>query len=1054
MKYWAFISYSHTDKEWGDWLHKALETYTVPRRLVGKPSREGTVPNRIYPIFRDREELPVAADLSANINEALGESRYLIVICSPRSAQSQWVAAEIKLFKKLKREDRVLALIVAGEPNARDGKPGFKPEEECFPEPIRYRVGEDGELTSVRTEPIAADAREGKDGRENAKLKLLAGLLGVNYDELRQRDHERRLRRARLIGATALVLMGIFAGLASWAIIAANQAATQKRQTQRLFVASDMARADELFAKDDAAGAICFLARATEQEPGDYSVAAERLWFALTERSWALPISAPMHHDDAVLSASFSPDGKKIVTASRDSKARIWDANSGATPSLVLPHPRLVRRALFTSDGRHVFTICFDGIGRLWDAPSGQAVAHWRIEHADSINSAALSPSGKLIATGSNDGVVRISDAATAQPVGEPLHHDENVHTLIFHPADETLLLSVSGPVAKLWKLPEGAALFEMRHDAQINSAQFDPRGNRIVTASSDRTVRLWDIATGKLIGEEIKHDGEVSNAVVSADGKLMASLVGSRLLLWDMGDKPKLRFTFEHGQRVSCARFSPDGLVIISGTDGGRVQGRNVNTGETVGEAIREDGAVVAIDLNRDGTRVLVATATGNARVWELPPRRPLASRLVHDGPIEALALSADGRFLATGSADAKARLWNLSAEHSSARELPHGAALLSVAFSPDGKYVLTGSDTKARLWSASSGEIMGEPLVHSATVSKVAFAPDGNSFVTATEDGTAQLWDLARRPIGKPMSHGGRLTALEFGADGKKLFTAGADGKIRLWQAKTGEAIGVVLQTEKEITCAHYSPNSELIAAGGRDGIVHVWSAASGKPVHQLAQKAAITACAFSPDGRFLAGGSEDQTVAIWEMASGKFVGDLLRHTAAVSAVVFSHDSRKIATASEDGAVCLWHVVTGRAITESLDHEKAVRCLAFSKDDRSLFSGSRDRDVKVWDIATDLGPADRDWIAAFARALSPSRLAGSGRMESRVIEPRESLRADNAPPAATAQRALLDWFFAERVPRHLTPYSSQTLAHYLTERAQEKSKTSADEALFFSSK
>src|SRR5437899_142056 len=163
MKYWAFLSYSHTDKKWGDWLHKALETYRVPRRLIGKETRDGKVPDRIYPIFRDREELPVSADLGANINEALSESRYLIVICSPRSARSRWVGEEIKTFKKLGREDRILALIVDGEPNATDGKPGFKVEDECFHELIRHRLAADGTVTPQRTEPIAADAREGKE---------------------------------------------------------------------------------------------------------------------------------------------------------------------------------------------------------------------------------------------------------------------------------------------------------------------------------------------------------------------------------------------------------------------------------------------------------------------------------------------------------------------------------------------------------------------------------------------------------------------------------------------------------------------------------------------------------------------------------------------------------------------------------------------------------------------------------------------------------------------------------------------------------------------------
>ena len=104
FKYWAFISYSHQDKTWGDWLHKALETYRVPARLVGRESRDGKVPKRLFPIFRDREELPTSSDLGSNINEALKASRYLIVICSPKSAVSRWVNEEVKAYKALSRK--------------------------------------------------------------------------------------------------------------------------------------------------------------------------------------------------------------------------------------------------------------------------------------------------------------------------------------------------------------------------------------------------------------------------------------------------------------------------------------------------------------------------------------------------------------------------------------------------------------------------------------------------------------------------------------------------------------------------------------------------------------------------------------------------------------------------------------------------------------------------------------------------------------------------------------------------------------------------------------
>ena len=1051
MKYWAFISYSHMDKKWGDWLHKALETYRVPRRLVGKESREGKIPDRLFPIFRDREELPVSADLGANINKALSESRYLIVICSPRSAQSQWVAEEIKTFKRLGREDRILALIVAGEPNVQD-KPGFISEDECFSEPMRYRLTEAGELSGERTEPIAGDAREGKDGKNNAKLKLLAGLLGVNFDELRQREHERRLRRARAIGAGALFLVGIFAALATWATIAAKQAALQKRQTQRLLVASDFSRAEEFFGKNDAPSALAFLARAAEQEPDQYSVAADRIWFALTERSWPLPVSRLMRHNGAILSACFSPDGKRVVTASRDWSARIWDSTSGTAVAAPLQHPALVRRASFTPDGRHVLTLCFDGIGRLWSATSGEAIPNWRIKHPNSINSSAFSAAGKWLATGSSDGTVFVSDLATANRVTE-IHQAENVHTLVFHPTDDTLLLSVSGPVANLWKVPEGRTTFELRHDPQINSAQFSSKGDRIVTGGSDGTVRVWDSATGRPIGNPIKHDGEITNAVLSSDDQFMASAIGNRVLLWEMGDKPQLRYTFDHGQRVACLRFSPDNLVIFSGTDGGKVQGRNVLTGETVGEAIWEDGAIVSVDLEPDGKRLLVATANGTARVWQTPPRYPISDCFTQAGAIESMEVSPDGRLLLTGSADGKACLLDFSGDKTSVRQLPHGIAILSATFSADGKYALTGgADAKVRVWLTSSGQPVGLPLPHASTVVRVMCGPEKDFFATATEDGVAQFWDLStQRPIGKSMVHGARLTSVGFSHDGKQFLTAGADGKVRLWHSRTGESAGAEMRSEKEITCASFSPKTDLVAAGSRDGIVNLWSGSSGSPVHQFTQKAAITDLAFSPDGQYLASGAEDGTAAIWDISTGKSVGDLLHHSSVVSKIVFSPDSAKIATASEDGVVRLWDVSTGRTITEPLHHQKAVRCLVFSRDGRVLFSGSRDRNVRAWDIATGLAVSDRTWLASFARAILPATLNGAGRIEQRSIETRENVRTETNPQSASTL-ALSDWFFAEPAQRPLTPYARQNLVSYLGDRVNEKSEISLNEARFFS--
>lgn len=226
FKYRAFLSYSHRDARWGAWLHKALESYRPPRQLIGSLSERGPVPKRLVPIFRDREELASATDLSAVINEALRLSACQIVICSPSAAQSRWVNEEILAFKRLGRDGRIFCLIVDGEPNASDDP--TRAREECFPPALRFRLGADGQLTSERSEPMAADARTGKDGRAHAKLKLIAGVLGVGFDALRQRELHRRQRRLMATAAAALVGMLITSGLATAALIARS---TARRQT-------------------------------------------------------------------------------------------------------------------------------------------------------------------------------------------------------------------------------------------------------------------------------------------------------------------------------------------------------------------------------------------------------------------------------------------------------------------------------------------------------------------------------------------------------------------------------------------------------------------------------------------------------------------------------------------------------------------------------------------------------------------------------------------------------------------------------------------------------
>ena len=231
-KYSAFISYSHEDDAWAKWLQRVLETYRVPSRLVGTQTAAGTLPRRLAPVFRDRSDLPSATDLGANINEALGESANLIVVCSPSASTSHWVNEEIRAFRRLGRGDRIFCLIVAGEPNASD-LPG-RQSEECFVPALRYLDGTEGQLTGQRFEPIAADARAGGDGKTNVKLKILSGLLDVGFDELKRREHRRRYQRMTAVASLAVVVMLITTGLAIDALVARKAAEQRQKEAENL----------------------------------------------------------------------------------------------------------------------------------------------------------------------------------------------------------------------------------------------------------------------------------------------------------------------------------------------------------------------------------------------------------------------------------------------------------------------------------------------------------------------------------------------------------------------------------------------------------------------------------------------------------------------------------------------------------------------------------------------------------------------------------------------------------------------------------------------------
>lgn len=188
-QYWAFISYSHADQKWAAWLESALETYALPRALVGKHSSLGPIPKRLYPIFRDEDELSSAPSLGSKIESALDASRTLVVVCSPAARASAWVDREIEQFAKRAGVEHIFALLVEGEP------------EDAFPP----------QLVAACGDPLAADVRAGTAAaKRSALLRIVAGIFDLSFDDLVHRDDARRRRRRNfaVAGAAAACVAG------------------------------------------------------------------------------------------------------------------------------------------------------------------------------------------------------------------------------------------------------------------------------------------------------------------------------------------------------------------------------------------------------------------------------------------------------------------------------------------------------------------------------------------------------------------------------------------------------------------------------------------------------------------------------------------------------------------------------------------------------------------------------------------------------------------------------------------------------------------------------
>lgn len=694
FEYWAFISYSHRDEKFCGWLHRGLDSYRTPQPLVGQVARDGsyTIPKKLYPIFRDREELAAGASLNDAITNALKNARYLVVICSPNSAQSYWVNEEVRYFESLGREKYILPIILNGEPNAKEGL------EECFPPALR-----------LPKEPIAADAREEKDGYDAALMKLRAGLLGVGLEDLVNRELQRQKKQARRNGIIAifmllLTVLAVAGGWLAWekqqeADAQQKEAVAQKKESEHNYGLALAEKADRAFTEKRINEAHIYaahaLARIDKERSGD-AEAFRALVMGARLGHTGIPFASFKGHDNWVESAVLSPNGKILASASSD--VRLWDVATGKQLAHLMKDEGAVLSVAFSPDGKLLASGSSDV--RLWDVATGKQLIEL-IEDKNGVNSVVFSPDGKTLASGSWDGTIRLWDVATGKQLAQSTGHLDRVRSIIFAPDGKTLASGSDDKTVRLWDVGSGKSLALLTgHEHPVQSVAFSPDGKMIASGGEDNTIRLWD----------------------AVGGKQLAQLTG-------------------HGDKVRSVSFSPDGKMLASGGDDKTI------------------------------------------RLWSASGAQQIALLKGHEGGIRSLSFSVDGQTLISGSEDKTARLWNVGYGKRSA-PLVKNEYMGKTAFSPDGKVLASIEEDKTiRLSDVASGKQLVQLIGHEGWVWGIAFSPDGKMLVSAGRDKTVRLWDVATgKQLAQLIGHEDWFGSVSFSPDGKTL--ASEDGHVeRQW-------------------------------------------------------------------------------------------------------------------------------------------------------------------------------------------------------------------------------------------------------------------------------
>ena len=922
-EYYAFISYKREDEKWAKWLQDKLEHYRFPTNLNGRTD----LPKNIRPTFRDVTDLKPGL-LAEEINSALRNSEWLIVVCSPRSAKSPWVCKEAQTFIDFGRADHIIPFVIEGNPFSNDTAT------ECYPEALLNLTGS--------KELLAANINE--MGRDAAAIKVVARMFNLRFDALWQR-HEKEKKRKRwiIIGGT---LLFAFVSLAIGSYIAwQNRELDAKNKevvAERDRANSERDRAN--FERDRAEAASDSLKTANDSIERQFALIEHQKDEIATERDNVVKANWKMMENQsravAEKATSLLNDGDSYIArqlALAVLPNNLADKNRPyvSEAEVVLRQASLQNSAIFRGMGSSSVTLSPDGdqivsaFGNsinIIDARNGTLLRTLN-GHQKRITSVAYSPDGKRIASGSEDYTIKIWDAQK----GSVIYTLKNEFK---HAMDST------------------ATFVE-----EVDKVVFSNDGKYLLSTSHmfDHSIKVWDVKNGTLYNT-LNTDASVRDVVYSSDGKEIISVLWQgKIDTWDAQTWKRIKSN-RIVDVLECAAISPDGRLLALGSYGIKVF--DMQSDSVIMTLNGHTKPIEALSFSADGKSLLSASDDHTIRLWNLKTKKQTRIWEGHRWEVNSICFLPDGERFVSTSNDGDVRIWDISMAHSSYTFDKHSDAIAGVAYNFDGSIIASASwDKSILVWDAKTKQILHRLLGHTKDVLNVEFSPNGKQLVSCSRDHTIRIWDINKGSLIKNIDCYGYDTPIAtFSHDGHYMVSTSGES-IVFWDTDIWQ---IVHQTKQfgtyynSVSCnpkgryvvsASYTYSANLIDKY----TISIWDLETGEKVKSIETKASIQDVKYSPDGKMIAS-TMGRNFALWNAATGDLIHTFEGHRDDVTSICFSPNGQWIVSASQDKQIKVWNVPTRTLLTTFDEHGSFVESVAFNPNGKEFVSASLDHTVKIW--------------------------------------------------------------------------------------------------------